>query len=136
MTAIVPDSLQGALLVSVIDFFLSFLIISGIGFVLSAFPLLNRMADAFNALGARVQTGHRPEQKAHAPSDGASVLPAAPDHAPAAAVDNSAMGGKTDRVLSLAPSSRSKAWVDEGRIALLDSHNFLGKKAKRVARAF
>jgi hypothetical protein len=44
MTAIVPDTLQGALIVSVIDFFLSFVIISGIGVVLSFFPLLNRVA--------------------------------------------------------------------------------------------
>ena len=44
MTAIVPDTLQGALIVSVIDFFLSFVIISGIGVVLALFPLLNRLA--------------------------------------------------------------------------------------------
>ena len=49
MTAIVPDTLQGALIVSVIDFFLSFLIISGIGVILSFFPLLNRVANFINA---------------------------------------------------------------------------------------
>ena len=43
MNAIVPDTFQGAVILSVIDFFLSFLIISGIGFVLSLFPLLNKM---------------------------------------------------------------------------------------------
>ncbi len=40
---LVPDSLQGALLLSLIDFFLSFVVIAAIGFVLAAFPWLNRM---------------------------------------------------------------------------------------------
>lgn len=39
----IPDTLQGALILSVIDFFLSFLIIAGIGVVLAAFPYLNRL---------------------------------------------------------------------------------------------
>jgi hypothetical protein len=42
MRAIIPDTLEGALILSVIDFFLSFVIIAGIGVVLSFFPLLNR----------------------------------------------------------------------------------------------
>ena len=49
MNAIVPDTLQGAVIVSVIDFFLSFLIISGIGVVLSFFPWLNRLAKLFES---------------------------------------------------------------------------------------
>ena len=39
----VPDTLFGALLVSLIDFFLSILMISGIGIILALFPLLNRI---------------------------------------------------------------------------------------------
>lgn len=42
MSAIIPDTLEGALILSVIDFFLSFVIISGIGVVLALLPLLNR----------------------------------------------------------------------------------------------
>ena len=42
MRAIIPDTLEGALILSVIDFFLSFIIIAGIGVILSFFPLLNR----------------------------------------------------------------------------------------------
>ena len=42
MRAIIPDTLEGALILSVIDFFLSFVIIAGIGVILSFFPLLNR----------------------------------------------------------------------------------------------
>lgn len=38
----IPDTLQGALTLSLIDFFLSFVIISGIGVLLALFPLVNR----------------------------------------------------------------------------------------------
>jgi len=41
---IVPDTLEGALMLSLIDFFLSFVVIAGIGLVLSAFPWLDRIA--------------------------------------------------------------------------------------------
>ena len=40
---IVPDTTEGAVLLSVIDFVLSIVMISGIGFVLALFPLLNRL---------------------------------------------------------------------------------------------
>ena len=39
----IPDTLQGAIILSVIDFFLSFIIIGGIGLALAAFPYLNRL---------------------------------------------------------------------------------------------
>lgn len=38
----IQDNLNGALLISVIDFILSFVIIGGIGLILSMFPLLNK----------------------------------------------------------------------------------------------
>lgn len=41
----VPDSVYGAILLSIIDFFLSFAIIAGIGAVLSFFPYLNRLGE-------------------------------------------------------------------------------------------
>lgn len=41
---LVPDTLDGAILLSVIDFFLSFVVIGGIGVLLAAFPALNRLA--------------------------------------------------------------------------------------------
>lgn len=40
---IVPDTLDGAILLSVIDFTLSIVMISGIGVILALFPLLNRL---------------------------------------------------------------------------------------------
>jgi hypothetical protein len=39
---IVPDSIYGSVLLSIIDFTLSIVMITGIGFVLALFPLLNR----------------------------------------------------------------------------------------------
>ncbi|MEI6702939.1 MAG: hypothetical protein WCL71_05305 [Deltaproteobacteria bacterium] len=56
MRAIIPDTLEGALILSVIDFFLSFVIIAGIGVVLSFFPLLNR----FGPKGEDGEDGHFP----------------------------------------------------------------------------
>ncbi len=38
----IPDTLHGAFLISVIDFILSFFIISGIGVVLALLPVVNR----------------------------------------------------------------------------------------------
>ena len=38
-----PDTLQGAFMLSLIDFFMSMAMITGIGVVLALFPLLNRL---------------------------------------------------------------------------------------------
>ena len=38
-----PDSLYGALMLSLVDFFASIVMISAIGVVLALFPLLNRI---------------------------------------------------------------------------------------------
>ena len=43
----IQDDLNGALLISVIDFILSFIIIGGIGAILSLFPLLNRFSKQY-----------------------------------------------------------------------------------------
>lgn len=40
-----PDSLTGAVLLSAIDFFLSFVFISFIGVVLHFFPLINKLGE-------------------------------------------------------------------------------------------
>ena len=37
------DTVYGAVLLSIIDFFLSFVVIAGIGIVLALFPYLNRL---------------------------------------------------------------------------------------------
>lgn len=51
----IPDTVQGALILSVIDFFLSFLIIGGIGFVLAVFPYLNRLGSVTDE---ELRSGH------------------------------------------------------------------------------
>jgi len=43
MSPVVPDTVEGALLLSLIDFVLSIVMISGIGFVLALLPLVNRL---------------------------------------------------------------------------------------------
>lgn len=44
----IQDNVQGALLISAIDFILSFVIIGGIGVILALFPLLNRLGKRGN----------------------------------------------------------------------------------------
>jgi len=118
MAAIVPDTLQGALIVSVIDFFLSFLIISGIGVVLSFFPLLNRVAKFINTPKPVADTKAKTVPVAvkavetNAPDDVAAI----------AAAVFVAMDGAPHRILNIAPSQRRAAWVVEGRIAQHGSH--------------
>jgi hypothetical protein len=41
----IPDTMQGAIILSAIDFFLSFFIIAGIGILLAGFPYLNRLGE-------------------------------------------------------------------------------------------
>ncbi len=67
MRAIIPDTLEGAVILSLIDFFLSFVIIAGIGVVLSFFPLLNR----FGAKGKERE--HAPETTGAAESSDVSA---------------------------------------------------------------
>ena len=85
MNAIVPDTFQGAVILSVIDFFLSFLIISGIGFVLSLFPLLNKAADLFGGHKTHAPKAAKPaERKAESPKPATARPPiTSPISAPA-----------------------------------------------------
>ncbi|MEO8615996.1 MAG: hypothetical protein ABI600_12710 [Luteolibacter sp.] len=38
----IPDSVEGAVIISIVDFILSFFIITGIGVILALLPLVNR----------------------------------------------------------------------------------------------
>ena len=117
MNAIVPDTLQGALIVSVIDFFLSFLIISGIGVILSLFPLLNRAARLFEARRVAVPAS------ATVPPAEVKVGNGTPDDIAAiAAAVFVIMDGQPHRILNIAPSTSRSPWVAEGRIAQHGSH--------------
>lgn len=118
MAAIVPDTLQGALIVSVIDFFLSFLIISGIGVVLSFFPLLNRVAKFINAPKPAVA----PMSKAAPVVSKPAATAASDDIAAIAAAVFVAMDGAPYRIINVEPSRSRSAWVVGGRIAQHGSH--------------
>ncbi len=125
MNAIVPDTLQGALIVSVIDFFLSFIIISGIGVVLSMFPLLNQAALIFKR-PASTKGAHAGKSAqgtaAPAPESGKPTAQAPDDIAAIAAAVFAVMDGAPHRIISIEPSPRRSSWVAEGRIAQHGSH--------------
>jgi hypothetical protein len=121
MTAIVPDTFQGALIVSVIDFFLSFLIISGIGVVLSLFPLFNKAAAFFEArTSAAPVPDNKPAPGAKAKTDADADAP--DDIAAIAAAVFAVMDGTPHRIINIKPSSSRSAWVAEGRISHHSSH--------------
>ena len=106
MNAIVPDTFQGAVILSVIDFFLSFLIISGIGFVLSLFPLLNKAAALFNGKAAHAKPAKPVEKKAAVAAKPAASAPAQalPEMAAIAAAVAVVMDGAPHHIISIEPS--------------------------------
>lgn len=124
MSIVVPDTLQGALIVSVIDFFLSFVIISGIGVVLSFFPLLNRVAAFINAPKPAASETTKVKGKAKAASAAPKANPAGStdDIAAIAAAVFVAMDGAPHRIINIEPSRSRSAWVVGGRIAQHSSH--------------
>ena len=58
MMAALPDTLGGALLLSAIDFLLSFVFISFIGVVLHFFPLLNKLGEVKDRKSTRLNSSH------------------------------------------------------------------------------
>lgn len=123
MSIVVPDTLHGALIVSVIDFFLSFVIISGIGVVLSFFPVLNRVAAFVNApKPSASDTKVKAKAKAAPAAPKASQAGSAEDIAAIAAAVFVAMDGAPHRIINIEPSRSRSAWVVGGRIAQHSSH--------------
>ena len=114
MSAIIPDSLEGALILSLIDFFLSFLVISFIGFVLAGFPVLNR-------LNARITNwGSTEPGPVSAPADAA--FPEIPEeHVAVIAAAVYAMIGP-HRILHLSETHLADKWVVAGRLVHHGSH--------------
>lgn len=112
MAAIIPDTLEGALILSLIDFFLSFVIISGIGVVLALFPLLNRVS--------QVRFRKRPDT---ATSLDDKVDMEAEDHVAAiAAAVHEVMVGAAHRIVHIEATQRGAGWVAVGRLAHHRSH--------------
>ena len=123
MHAIVPDTFQGAVILSVIDFFLSFVIISGIGVVLSFFPVLNRVA-AFVGAPKPGASDTKAKAKVKTTSTAPKANPAgsSEDIAAIAAAVYVAMEGAPHRIINIEPSRSRSAWVVGGRIAQHSSH--------------
>jgi hypothetical protein len=106
---LIPDSVQGAVTLSVIDFFLSFVVISGIGIVLSLFPYLNRVGTKLQETPVSV-----------------SVMPARDEYAEHAAVIGAAVFAMlgTHRLVRIgeAPARTAAGWTSQIRSRLHASH--------------
>lgn len=124
MNAIVPDTFQGAVILSVIDFFLSFLIISGIGIILSMFPLLNKAADLFSGKKATAPAAAKAVEKKVTAAPVAAAVKTQPldDMAAIAAAVYVVMEGAPHRIINIEPAQGS-AWVQGGRLAQHTSHS-------------
>jgi hypothetical protein len=106
MDITIPDTLAGAVLLSVIDFFLSFVVILFIGFVLAAFPLLNR-------------AGRRTVEEAEPSPEAAMnemVDMTAEDHIAAISAAVYAMIG-SHRIVRIEQARHGPGWVLTGRAA-------------------
>ena len=116
MTPLIPDTLQGALILSLIDFLLSFVVISFIGILLSGFPLLNRLAAWLTSLRAeapaKVATPTSPPIDQDIPAEDVAAIVAA----------ISAVMGAEHHILHIGPSPSSGEWLAAGRQAQHLSH--------------
>ncbi|MBK1714565.1 OadG family transporter subunit [Rubrivivax gelatinosus] len=112
MAAIIPDTVQGALILSVIDFVGSFVIISGIGFVLAGFPLISRIARRFEKPAAAAAPSAAPAQ---APDEDEQLV------AVIAAAAHVALGQPV-RIVRIEPAYGGEVWSTEGRLAHHASH--------------
>jgi hypothetical protein len=123
MNAIIPDTLEGALILSLIDFLLSFIVISFIGIVLAGFPLLNRVA-------AQVVKWRAPAKRV-APSAGplpeAAAPPGIPPEHVAAIAAAVAAYSFSSRIVHIEPAHSDSAWISEGRRSLHLSHQPRGQ---------
>ena len=113
MQAIIPDTLQGALILSVIDFFLSFIIISGIGVVLAFFPLINRIG----AARGEGKQKSKAEVALQTPLDAETG-----DHIAVIAAAVYATLGSAYRIVRIESARPHEEWRTEGRIAHHTSH--------------
>jgi hypothetical protein len=105
--ALIPDSVYGAVLLSIIDFFLSFVVVAFIGFVLALFPHLNRMGKALQAAPVAV-----------------SVMPARDENAEHAAVIAAAIYATlgAHRIVHIGEARPAADWTLEYRMRVHTSH--------------
>ena len=105
---LIPDSVYGAVLLSVIDFFLSFIVISFIGFVLAMFPYLNRTGKALQATPVAVSL--MPERDVNA------------EHAAVIAAAIYATLGARRRIVRIGEARPGAGWTAQMRARLHVSH--------------
>ncbi|MBT3066470.1 OadG family transporter subunit [Rhodoferax sp. U11-2br] len=118
-TALIPDTLQGALILSLIDFLLSFVIISFIGLLLTGFPLLNRVA-AWLDTRRKLDKVKVTTPQAPAPSVTSQDTPEEDIAAIMAAVAAVIKG--EHHILHIGPTQHGANWVAAGRQAQHGSH--------------
>jgi hypothetical protein len=106
-TVLIPDSVYGAILLSVIDFFLSFFVISFIGVVLALFPYLNRTGKALQATPVAVSV--MPERDRNA------------EHAAVIAAAIYAMLGPRRRIARIAEARPAPGWAFRARTRVAPS---------------
>lgn len=122
MNAFIPDTMQGALLLSAIDFFLSFFVISFIGVVLAGFPLLNRISAWVTKPAKAVaasKVSEKPAAQPPATAPGGDDIP--PDDLAVIAAVVAAMIGD-HRILHIERQARGAEWSSAGRMAQHHSH--------------
>ena len=106
-TVLIPDSVYGAVLLSAIDFFLSFVVISFIGFVLALFPHLNRMGKALQATPVAVSV--MPERDVNA------------EHAAVIAAAIYTMLGARRRIIRIGEARPAAGWALRARTRVAPS---------------
>lgn len=111
MQPIIPDTLEGALILSVIDFVGSFFIIAAIGVVLAGFPLIGRVAARFE----KREPAPAPAVAQAAPQDDGELV------AVLAAAAHATLG-RPVRIVRIEPTHVGDAWAAEGRAAHHGSH--------------
>lgn len=113
MQPIIPDTLEGALILSVIDFVGSFFIIAAIGVVLAGFPLIGRIAARFEKREPAATPAPAVAQTASQDDGELVAVLAAAAHATL---------GRPVRIVRIEPTQVGDAWTAEGRAAHHGSH--------------
>lgn len=131
MNPIVPDSMEGALILSVIDFFLSFVVISFIGIVLASFPWINRVAlwiSGFKSSAVSIPPAQRQPPTETSPTVENSEIPE--EHVAAISAAITILVGE-HRLLHIEPKQHGGDWRVSGRMEHHHSHLPTGGGSKR-----
>lgn len=126
IAAIIPDTLEGALILSLIDFILSFIVISFIGLVLAGFPYLNTLAAWLEHWLPPAEAEKQVRKPVPAVDAG---IP--PEHVAAIAAAVSAVLDAYRIVQIEDQGHHDTRWVAEGRYAHHTSHQHVHASGRR-----